>query len=164
MKNELQKALGVEKWNFSRHSYLPGERVRKWSLLVLCSVHCVKSCGWITSWHLCLKLWGNIRASLVAQTVKCLPTMWETWVRPLGWEDPLEKEMATYSSTLARKPHRSRSLAGYSLCGREESDMTERLHFHFHEAVLGLPYGWRNWSLEKLSYCMKQSLPQMQRL
>ena len=37
-------------------------------------------------------------ASLVAQTLKCLPAMQETWVRSLGWEDPLEKEMATYSS------------------------------------------------------------------
>ena len=35
--------------------------------------------------------------------VKHLPTMWETQVRPLGWEDPLEKEMATHSSTLAWK-------------------------------------------------------------
>ena len=41
------------------------------------------------------------KTSLVAQTVKCLPTMRETWVRSLGWEDPLEKEMATHSSTLA---------------------------------------------------------------
>ena len=40
-------------------------------------------------------------ASLVAQTVKNLPAMWETWVQSLGWEDPLEKEMATHSSTLA---------------------------------------------------------------
>ena len=40
-------------------------------------------------------------SSLVAQTVKRLPTMWETWVRSLGQEDPLEKEMATHSSTLA---------------------------------------------------------------
>ena len=40
-------------------------------------------------------------ASLVAQTIKCLLTMRETWVRPLGREDPLEKEMATHSSTLA---------------------------------------------------------------
>ena len=39
--------------------------------------------------------------SLVAQTVKHLPTMLETWVQSLGWEDPLEKEMATHSSTLA---------------------------------------------------------------
>ena len=38
---------------------------------------------------------------LVAQTVKRLPAMWETWVRSLGWEDPLEKEMATHSSILA---------------------------------------------------------------
>ena len=35
--------------------------------------------------------------------VKSLPTMWETWVRSLGWEDPQEKEMATHSSTLAWK-------------------------------------------------------------
>ena len=39
--------------------------------------------------------------SLVAQTVKHLPAMWETWVRSLGREDPLEKEMATHSSSLA---------------------------------------------------------------
>ena len=39
--------------------------------------------------------------SRVAHTVKKLPEMWETWVRSLGWEDPLEKEMATHSSILA---------------------------------------------------------------
>ena len=41
--------------------------------------------------------------SLVAQTVKRLPTMWETWVQSLGWEDLLEKEMAIHSSILAWK-------------------------------------------------------------
>ena len=41
--------------------------------------------------------------SLVAQSVKHLLTMWETQVRSLGWEDPLEKKMATHSSTLAWK-------------------------------------------------------------
>ena len=40
-------------------------------------------------------------ASLVAQTVKNMPAMWETWVRSLYWEDPLEKGMATHSSILA---------------------------------------------------------------
>ena len=35
--------------------------------------------------------------------VKCMPTMWETWVRSLGQEDPLEKEIATHSNTLAWK-------------------------------------------------------------
>ena len=41
--------------------------------------------------------------SLVSQMVRDLPTMRETWVRSLGWEDPLEKEIATHSSTLAWK-------------------------------------------------------------
>ena len=40
---------------------------------------------------------------MVAQTVKCLPAVRETWVQSLGQEDPLEKEVATYSSTLAWK-------------------------------------------------------------
>ena len=39
----------------------------------------------------------------MAQTIKHLPTMWETWVLSLGQEDPLEKEMANHSSTLAWK-------------------------------------------------------------
>ena len=43
------------------------------------------------------------RASLMSQTVKQLPAIQETWVRSLGYEDPLEKEMATHSSTLAWK-------------------------------------------------------------
>ena len=43
----------------------------------------------------------NIVGTLVAQMVKCLPAIRETWVRSLGWEDPLEKEMATHSSVLA---------------------------------------------------------------
>ena len=45
---------------------------------------------------------GGLQAK-VAQTVKRLPTMWETWVRSLGQEDPLEKEMAPHSSSLAWK-------------------------------------------------------------
>ena len=45
----------------------------------------------------------NDWASLVAQSVKRLPIMRETLVQSLGWEDPLEKEMATHSSTLAWK-------------------------------------------------------------
>ena len=47
--------------------------------------------------------WLGKMASLEAQTVKHLPTMLETGVRSTGWEDPLEKEIATYSSTLAWK-------------------------------------------------------------
>ena len=44
---------------------------------------------------------GVLRASLVTQMVKNPPAMWETWVQSLGWEDPLEKGMATHSSILA---------------------------------------------------------------
>ena len=43
----------------------------------------------------------SLGASLEAQMVKNLPAMQETWVRSLGWEDPLEEEMATHSSILA---------------------------------------------------------------
>ena len=39
----------------------------------------------------------------VAQMVKNPPAMWETWVLPLGWEDPLEEGMVTHSSILARR-------------------------------------------------------------
>ena len=73
--------------------------------------------------------WGQTMTSLVAQTVKCLPAMQETWVWSLGREDPLEKEMAIHSSTLAWKSHGQRSLIGYSPWGRKESDTTEWLHF-----------------------------------
>ena len=60
-------------------------------------------------------------ASLVAQLVKNLPAMQETWVRFLGWEEPLEKEMATHSSILARRAHGQRSLEGYSPCDRKNN-------------------------------------------
>ena len=50
--------------------------------------------------QICVFPWRN-RASLVAQLVKNSPVMWETWVWSLGWEDPLEKGMATHSSILA---------------------------------------------------------------
>ena len=58
---------------------------------------------------------------LVAQRVKRLPTMWDTWVQSLGWEDPLEKEMATHSSALAwkiswmEKPGRLQSMGSQRL-------------------------------------------------
>ena len=71
---------------------------------------------------------GN-RTSLVAQAVKRLSTMRETWVWSLGWEDPLEKEMSTHSKTIAWKIHGQRSLVGYSPWGREDLDMTEQLHY-----------------------------------
>ena len=61
---------------------------------------------------------------LVAHTVKRLSTMWETWVGSLVWEDSLEKEMATHSSTLALKiPWTEELGAGYYPWGRKESEV-----------------------------------------
>ena len=67
------------------------------------------------------------RASLVSQTVKNLPAMQETGVRPLGWDDPLEKGMAIPSSILAWRIPWTESLAGYSPWGCKGSDTTEQL-------------------------------------
>ena len=61
--------------------------------------------------------------------VKHLPIMRETWVPSLGWEDPLEKEMAIHSSILAWKIPWMEEPGGLPSQGRKESDMTERLHF-----------------------------------
>ena len=73
-----------------------------------------------------------ISRSLVAQMVKRLPAMWETRVQSLGREDPLEKEMATHSNTLARKIPWTEEPGGlHSSWGRKESDTTEQFHFHF---------------------------------
>ena len=66
--------------------------------------------------HFCFLCW----ASLVAQLVKNPPTMQETWVRSLGWKDPLEKGKATHSSTLAWRIPRTESM------GSKELDMTDQ--------------------------------------
>ena len=55
--------------------------------------------------------------------VKSLPAMWVTWVRSLGQEDPLEKEMSTHSSILAWKI--SWSLAGYSPWGHQQTHLSD---------------------------------------
>ena len=68
-----------------------------------------------------------------ALTVKRLSTMWETQVRSLGWEDPLEKAMAIHSSTLAWKIPWTEEPDGLHPWGRQESDMTEATeHAHIH--------------------------------
>ena len=63
----------------------------------------------------------------MAQTVKNPPAMQEMWVRSLGREDPLEKEMATLSSTLAWRVPWTEEPGGLQSMGSQESDTTERL-------------------------------------
>ena len=78
------------------------------------SQHCL-SLGW--SW-----------ASFIAQSVKNLPAMQETQVRFLGWEDPLEKEMATHSSILAWRIPWTKEPGRLQSMGSQESDTTEWLN------------------------------------
>ena len=77
-------------------------------------------------------------ASLVAQRLKRLPRRRETWVRSLGREDPLEKEMATTPVLLPGKSHGWRTVVGYSPWGLKELDRTEQLHFHFSQHFKGI--------------------------
>ena len=63
--------------------------------------------------------------------VKNLPAMQETWVWSVGWEDPLEKEMAIHSSILAwNTPQAEKPGWLYSEWGCKESDTTENMHIH----------------------------------
>ena len=71
----------------------------------------------------CLAIRIRYWAFLVAQMVKNLPVIWETWVQSLVWKDLLEKDMATHSSILAGKFHGQISLVGYSPWGFKELDM-----------------------------------------
>ena len=66
-------------------------------------------------------------ASLVAQMVKNLPALWETQFLSLGWENPLEKGMAT---DLSREFHGQRNLVGYSSWSCKESGATEQSTLH----------------------------------
>ena len=69
-------------------------------------------------------LFLHVRAFHVVQLVKNPPAMWETWVRCLGWEDPLEKEMATHSSILAWRIPQTEEPDRLQFMGSQELDTT----------------------------------------
>ena len=98
--------------------------------------------------------------SKVAQMVKNLPAVQETWVRFLGQEDPLEKGKAPRSRILAGKSNGQRSLVGYSTWGHKESDMTEELTLlHFHPMNGGsLPARQSNATFDVLLSALPSSL------
>ena len=77
-------------------------------------------------------LWWNVgllrHGFSGGSVVKHLPAMWETWVRSLGWEDPLEGEYGNpLQYSCLENPHGQRSLEGYSPWSHKESDKTEWL-------------------------------------
>ena len=78
----------------------------------------------------------------MAQMVKHLPTMREIWVQSLGWEDLLEREMATHSSILAWKIPWTEEPGGPR--DHKESDTTERLHFTDEETEAQSPVSVAN--------------------
>ena len=79
-----------------------------------------------------------LRASLMAQRLKRLPAIWETWVRSLGQEDPLEKEMATHSSILAWRIPWMEEPGGLQSMGSQSR--TRLSDFTFTHIVLKITY------------------------
>ena len=72
----------------------------------------------------------------MAQTVKNLPAMQETWVQSLGWEDPLEKGMATHSGTLAWRIPKTERPGGLQFVGLQR-DTTEQLTHNLYSGLFG---------------------------
>ena len=103
-------------------------------------------------------------AFLVAQMVKYLLAMWETKVRSLFQEDPLEKGMALHSSILAGEFHGQRSLVSYNPWGHKEFDMTEWLiHLLFNCWVLAkIPVIEDRWVKKK--FCFLTCVPHVRHL
>ena len=91
--------------------------------------------------------WASFyRTSLVAQTVKLLPAMQETRVWSLGWEDPLEKEMATHSSSLAWKIPWTEKRGRLQSMGLQRVGHNEPLRFPF---LSFFPFIWLPWWLRR---------------
>ena len=92
-------------------------------------------------------------ASLMAQMVKRLPAMWETWVRKIPWR----RKWQPAPVLLSVKSHGQRSLVGYSPWGRKELDTTKRLHFL--SLSLEILILWS--TLEGQLECQFSSVPQL---
>ena len=90
-------------------------------IISLSCILCMDSCEWLCEF-----------TSLIAQLVKNLPAMKETWVRFLGWEDPLEKEMATHSSILAWRIPWTEESGRLQSMGSQESDTTYWLNCYYY--------------------------------
>jgi len=79
----------------------------------------------LSSNEICTSSLANCGTSLVAQTVKNLPTVQENWIQALGQEIPLRREWQPTLAFLPREPHGQRNLLGYSPWDQKELDITE---------------------------------------
>ena len=80
----------------------------------------------------------SLFSSLVAQRLKRLPLTQETWVRSLGWEDPLEKEMATHSSVLAWRIPWTKEPGGLQSMGLQSQTRLSDLRHKISSSVYNL--------------------------
>ena len=103
-----------------------GKKMFKWKRIVV-FLWSVFVCVYIFSYPQAIYTWP----SLVAQMVKRLPTMRKTWVRSLGQEDPLEKEMATHSSILAWKIPWMEELGWLLSMGSQRVGHDWAIHYHY---------------------------------
>ena len=78
------------------------------------------------------------RASLVAQLVKNLPAVWETWVQTLVWEDPLEEEMATHSSILAWRIQETEEPNGLQSMGLQSQTWLSIAHSVYNKGKINI--------------------------
>ena len=99
-------------------------------VVVAVCTHTPSVCFCVQNFSFCKDISQIGLASLVAQRVKHLPAMQETHVRSLGWEDPLEKEMATLSTVLAWRIPWTEELGGLQSTGSERVGLSD-FHFHF---------------------------------
>ena len=73
-----------------------------------------------------------LNAGFMAQRLKRLPLMWETWVRSLGWEDPLKKEIVTHSSFLAWRIPWTEKSTGLQRVGHDWATSLHGIHTYIH--------------------------------
>ena len=122
-----------ERTSFLKIIYLP--------VYLLLAVQGLPCCAWAFSscrewgYFLLQTMGSRIWALILAQRIKHLPAMQETQVRSLGWEDPLEKEMATHSNILAWRIPCTVEPGGYSPWGCKKSDTTEWTSLSFYQRL-----------------------------
>ena len=129
---------------------LPGKS-HGWRRLVGCSPWCGAELDMTERLHsLSLPIYCPLMRSRVAQRLKRLPAMWETWVQSLGWEDPLGKEMATHSSILAWRIPWMEEPSGLQSTGSQRVGNNRATSLHFTSlhsplssiSLMSFPWTW----------------------